>query len=132
MNLSVIVCIPIIRLVELDVLASRIQLTLMDLYYQNPSIPITDGGMTLQIGKVNQQCDVAVTTGFIAPGVYLGPSVLNLANGQTLPKGYLVQCAPVATQLQADRAARKSMPLYVAVKLAQAVHSALITVNVSV
>ena len=119
-------------MVELDVLASRIQLTLMDLYYQNPSIPITDGGMTLQIGKVNQQCDVAVTTGFIAPGVYLGPSVLNLANGQTLPKGYLVQCAPVATQLQADRAARKSMPLYVAVKLAQAVHSALITVNVSV
>ena len=119
------------EIVNLDMLSSRIQLAIMDLLYQNPKIPQTDGGVTTMIGSINQQCDVAVTTGFIAPGQWNGPTTLNLQTGGTLPKGYLVQAQPISQQLEAARQARQSPPIYVAIKEAGAIHSVLITVNVN-
>jgi hypothetical protein len=119
------------EVVQLDILANRIQLVIMDLLYQNPKIPQTDGGVAILISNINQQCDFAVTTGFIAPGVWNNLPVLNLSTGYSLPKGYVVQAATIASQSQVDRAARKAPPIYVAIKEAGAIHSALITVNVN-
>jgi hypothetical protein len=116
---------------QLDMLSNRIQLAVMDLLYQNDKIPQTDGGVTQIMQAINSVCDDFVTVGFIAPGVWRGLPVLNLATGDTLTKGYMVQAPPVSSQSQADREARKCVPIYVAIKLAGAVHSSLIQVNVN-
>jgi len=72
-----------------------------------------------------------VRRGFLAPGQWNGQNILNLSTGDMLPKGYLVQAEPVASQAQADREARKCPPIYVAIKEAGAIHSLLIGVYVN-
>jgi len=119
------------EVVNLDILTSRMQLAVMDLLYQNAKIPQTDGGITTILGAINKQCDTAVTTGFIAPGRWNGATVLNLKAGGTLPKGYLSQCEAISNQSEADRQARKTPPIYVAIKEAGAIHFVLITLYVN-
>ena len=119
------------ELINLDKLANDIQLAVMDVLYSNPKVPQTDSGVTTIINAINKACDQSVKIGFIAPGVWNGPAVLNLQNGQTLPKGYLVQAEPIASQDQADRDARKSPPIYVATKLAGAIEFVTIRVDVN-
>lgn len=108
---------------NLDMLVNNLQLTLMDLLYQNPKIPQTDAGVTQLIGACNDACDEAVRLGFLGPGTWTGPNVLNLKTDDPLPAGYLVQAEALSTQAQADREARESVPLYVSIKEAGAVHS---------
>lgn len=109
--------------INLDMFVNNLQLTLMDLLYQNPKIPQTDAGVTQLIHACNEACDEAVRIGFIAPGTWTGVNVLNLSTDDPLPKGYLVQAEALSTQAQADREARKSVPLYICIKEAGAVHS---------
>jgi len=119
------------EVLNLDMLANNIQLNIMDVLYQNPKVPQTDAGVLQLIRACNSACDTAVNIGFIAPGVWTGVPVLNLTTDQTLPKGYLVQAPAISTQTQADRAARKSPPLYIAIKEAGAIHSVIIGVYVN-
>ena len=117
--------------INLDMFANNLQLTLMDLLYQNPKIPQTDAGVTQLIQACNEACDEAVRIGFLGPGTWTGPNVLNLKYDDPLPAGYLVQAEALSTQTQADRELRKSVPLYIAIKEAGAVHSCLIGVYVN-
>ena len=117
--------------INLDMFANNLQLTLMDLLYQNPKIPQTDAGVTQLIQACNEACDEAVRIGFLGPGTWTGPNVLNLKYDDPLPAGYLVQAEALSTQTQADREARKSVPLYIAIKESGAVHSCLIGVYVN-
>lgn len=117
--------------VNLDVLVNNIQLSIADLLNQNPKIPQTDAGVTQLIGALNSACRQAVTIGFLAPGTWTGDNILNLKNGDVLPKGYMVQAQDLADQADADRQLRKSPSLYVAVKLAGAMHSIIIGVYVN-
>lgn len=119
------------EVLNLDMLANNIQLNIMDTLYQNPKVPQTDAGVLQLIRACNQACDLAVNVGFLAPGVWTGLPILNLATDQTLPKGYLVQAPAISTQSDADRQARKSPPLYIAIKEAGAIHSVLIGVYVN-
>ena len=112
--------------INLDMFANNLQLTLMDLLYQNPKIPQTDAGVTQLIQACNEACDEAVRIGFLGPGTWTGPNVLNLKYDDPLPAGYLVQAEALSTQTQADREARKSVPLYIAIKESGAVHSVLV------
>jgi hypothetical protein len=112
--------------INLDMLVNNMQLTIMDLLYQNPKIPQTDAGVTQLIQACNDACDEAVRIGFLGPGTWTGVNILNLKHDDPLPNGYLVQAESLTTQSQADREARKSVPLYVAIKEAGAVHSVLI------
>jgi hypothetical protein len=114
--------------INLDMLVNNIQLTVMDLLYQNPKIPQTDAGVTQLMQACNDACDEAVRVGFLGPGTWTGVNILNLKNGDPLPDGYLVQAEALATQSQADREARKSVPIYVAIKESGAIHSVLIGV----
>jgi len=118
------------EIINLDVLVSNIQLSLMDLLYQNPKIPQTDSGMTTLMNAVAGCCQTAVNVGFLAPGIWTGANILALKNGDMLPLGYLVQTTPMAEQSQADREARKSTPILVSIKEAGAIHS--ITVGITV
>ena len=117
--------------INLDMLVNNIQLSIMDILYQNPKIPQTDAGVTQEIQACNDACDEAVRIGFLGPGTWTGVNILNLKNGDPLPGGYLVQAESLATQSAADREARKSVPLYIAIKEAGAIHSVLIGVYVN-
>jgi hypothetical protein len=117
--------------INLDMLVNNLQLSIMDLLYQNPKVPQTDAGVTQLIQACNDACSEAQRLGFIGSGTWTGPNVLNLKNGDALPNGYLVQAPAVSTQSQADREARKSVPLYVAIKETGAIHSVLIGVYVN-
>ena len=117
--------------INLDMFVNNLQLTIMDLLYQNPKIPQTDAGVTQLIQACNEACDEAVRIGFLGPGTWTGPNVLNLKYDDPLPAGYLVQAEALSTQTQADREARKSVPLYIAIKESGAVHSVLVGVYVN-
>lgn len=118
------------EILNLDMLSSAIQIGIINLLFDNPKIPQTDAGETQLIHAVNQACETARQLGFIAAGVWEGDVIIALNPGQPLPSGYLAQAYPYSTQLQADRIARKAMPIYVAIIEAGAVHSVLIGVFV--
>ena len=119
------------QVTQLDMLSNRIQLAIANLLYQNSKIAQTDAGVSQLIHGINMVCSQFVTVGFLAPGIWTGLPVLNLNTGDTLTLGYGVQAVPIAQQSTVDRAARKCPDIYVAVKLAGAIHSALIQVNVN-
>jgi hypothetical protein len=119
------------EVLNLDMLANNIQLNIMDTLYQNPKVPQTDPGVLQLIHACNQACDQALNIGFLAPGVWTGLSILNLDTGDPLPNGYLVQAPAISTQSDADRQARKSPPIYIAIKEAGAIHSVVIGIYVN-
>jgi len=119
------------EVIQLDILANQIQLGVMDLLYGALKISQTEDGVAQIINAINSICNQFVIVGFIAPGVWKGLPVLNLNTGDALPLGYAIQAPAIASQLQADREARKAPPIYVAIKLAGAIHSVLIQVNVN-
>lgn len=80
---------------------------------------------------IESRLEQAVTNGLVAPGVWNGDSFGALQSGDTLTKGYYVYAPPVATQSQADREARNSTVIQVAIKLAGAVHATDIIINVN-
>lgn len=117
--------------VNIDMLVNNIQLSVLDLLNATPKIPQTDSGVNEIINAINQACEQAVSVGFLASGTWTGIDVLNLKYGDTLPKGYLVQAQALSEQSTADRELRKSVPLYVAIKEAGAVHSLVIGVLIN-
>lgn len=122
--------VPFDEVINLDVLANGVQLSIMDLLVSRPKVPQTDAGVTDIIGAITPDFESAVNKGFIAPGVWNGPSMLELNTGDTLTKGYLIQSEPIATQSKADRDARKAPPLYAAIKLAGAIEHVVFQIDV--
>ncbi len=114
----------------LAVLVAQIQYNVLDVLQAQTAVPQTNPGEQLLINAVNQACAYLASIGFLAGGVWNGPTVLNLSNGQTLPDGYLVQAQSYQKQSASDRAAGKAMPIYVAITTAGVVQSLLVGVNV--
>jgi len=101
------------------------------LYTSTTKVPQTDAGSNLIANAIEAVCSQFVTNGLLAPGVWGLAGFGELAQGDFLPKGFYVYAPPVANQAAADRAARKSVTFQVAAKLAGAVHTANIIVNVA-
>lgn len=115
-----------------DWLAVTIQRDLYNALYSNiTKIPQTDAGMQVLTTVCAARCAQGVNNGLIAPGVWNSGGFGKLSQGDYLDKGYYIYAAPVATQAQADRVARKAVPIQIAVKLAGAVHSIDCTINVN-
>lgn len=116
-----------------DWLQNQTQTDLFNLLYTSPTkIPQTDAGVHQMVTTVESSMDRAVNNGFIAPGVWNSTLEFGLLKaGQTLPKGYYVFAPSVASQSQGDREARKAPTIQVAIKLAGAVHSANVAINVN-
>ena len=119
------------EIIYLDKYKNDMQLTIMDLFVNNNKIPQTENGMTKIKDAVKTVCDDMNRIGFIAGGKWLGNDILELKNGDTLPNGYVIQSEPIDNQSQADRDARKAPPIYVALKLAGAIHYVTIQVDVN-
>ncbi|RQN03404.1 DUF3383 family protein [Pantoea ananatis] len=115
----------------LDWLQNYVQTNLFNLLYTSGTkVPQTDAGNTRIMANVEASMDQAVNNGLIAPGVWNGGAVGQLSPGDTLTKGYYVYMAAISSQAQADREARKSVPVQVACKLAGAIHYASVQINV--
>jgi hypothetical protein len=107
-----------------DWLQNRLQTDLFNLLYTSPTkIPQTDDGQHLLLGQCNASVQAAVTNGLVAPGVWNAAGFGVLAQGDTLTTGYYFYSDSYANQSQANRDARKAMPIQGAVKLAGAIHS---------
>jgi hypothetical protein len=111
-------------IVGMDAFCIDVQTALFnELYTSTTKIPQTDAGMHLLATVIEGVCQQYVNNGLFAPGVWNSGGFGTLNQGDFLAKGYYVYQPPVASQSQADRAARKSVPFQIAVKLAGAVHT---------
>lgn len=116
----------------IDWLAVALQTALYNLLYTSTTkIPQTDAGNHLLVVTAESICSQAVINGLLAPGVWSSAGFGILAQGDFLPKGFYVYAPPIASQAQAAREARQSVAIQIAAKLAGAVHTVDITLNVN-
>jgi hypothetical protein len=97
-------------------------------------IPQTEPGMTGLKDAYRQVLRQAVLNGVLAPGAWTAPTTFGnqaalLANVND--NGFYIFSAPVTQQSQADRLARKAPLVQIAAKLAGAIHSSNVIVNVN-
>lgn len=119
-------------IVGMDAFLIDVQTALFNrLYTSTTKIPQTDPGMHILATDIEGICQQYVDNGLFAPGTWNSGGFGTLNQGDYLPKGYYVYQPPVASQSQADRAARKSVPFQIAVKLAGAVHTIDFAVSVN-
>lgn len=115
-----------------DVLAINIQNALYNLLFTSPTkVPQTDDGNHLLVTTIESVCAQFVTDGLLAAGVWNSNGFGSLHQGDFMPKGFYVFAPLISTQDPAARAARKSVPIQVAAKLAGAVHTVNVTINVN-
>lgn len=119
------------EVIQLDKYQLEMQNAIMNELTTNTKIAQTEDGMTLLISVLNKICNSMFNAGFIAGGVWQGKKILNLETGDSIPNGYLVQAESIDSQSQADREARKAPPIYVALKLAGAIHYVIIKIDVN-
>lgn len=119
------------EMIFLDKYQNDMQLTIMDLLVQNNKLPQTEGGMTQIVDAVKGVCADMNRVGFVESGVWNSADMMELKRGDTLPSGYFIQTEPIDKQLQADRDARKAPPVYVALKLAGAIHHVTVQIDVN-
>jgi Protein of unknown function (DUF3383) len=74
-------------------------------------IPQTDAGVAKLVQAAEGALRQAVANGLIAPGVWTGQNLGEVKSNDYLPNGFYTYAQPVAQQLAADRALRKSPPL---------------------
>ena len=113
----------------LDWFENALQTAVWNLLRSSKKVPQTDAGTTRIIAVIEAVCAQAVTNGLFAPGVWNGDNIGKLKSGDTLPTGFYIYAPPVATQSQANREARQSVPIQIAAKGAGAVHFADVSVT---
>jgi hypothetical protein len=115
-----------------DALANEIQTNLYNQLYQTATkIPQTDAGVHTLVTTCEATCAAFVSNGLLAPGSWTTGGFGTLNQGDFLSKGYYVYAQPIALQAPADRAARKAPPIQIAAKLAGAVNTVNVLVNVN-
>jgi len=119
------------EIINLDMLKNDVQLAIMDLLTATSKIPQNEGGVTLLVSAITGPCESALNRGFLSPGIWNAPSILNLNTGDTLSKGYLILTESIDDQSEADRSNRIAPPIYVCTKLAGAIEFVAIQINVN-
>lgn len=115
-----------------DWLQNAIQTAIFNLLFTvGTKIPQTDAGVTQIVNVITGVLQQAVTNALVAPGVWNGPAVGAIVTGQTLSTGFYVYAPPISTQTQAARAARQAPVITACIKLAGAIHSASVILNVN-
>lgn len=116
--------------IGVDAYQNALQTAGFNLLTSMPKIPQTDAGMITIKATYDQVSQTYVRNGLFAPGIWDGPKFGALKTGDTLNDGYYIYAPPVTSQSAADRAARKAVVMQIACKLAGAVHSSNVLVNV--
>lgn len=97
-------------------------------------LPQTEPGVATLKGAYIDVLNQAVRAGIIAPGSWTSPDTFGNPDDlrrNILESGYYLYSLPVVQQAQVDRAARKAPVIQIAVKLAGAIHSSHVIVNVN-
>jgi hypothetical protein len=98
---------------------------------QQAKVPQTDAGVTTIETGVQSACQQYVTNGFGAPGTWNAGGFGTLIEGAYLDTGFYIYGEPIATQSEAQRAARICPPIQVAFKLAGAIDTVAGTIFVN-
>ncbi len=115
-----------------DWLQNAVQTELWNLLYQSKTkIPQTNSGVNQLITCIENVLEQAVNNALVAPGVWNGDGFGQIERGDYLPKGYYIYSEPVEFQPQSEREQRKSPPIQCAIKLAGAIHSVDVAINVN-
>lgn len=117
----------------LDWLENKIQTECFNLLYLSKTkIPQTDAGVNQLVNACGAALDAAVNNGLVAPGIWTSSSEFGvLKTGQYLKSGYYIYAQPLALQSQSDREAREAPPIQIAAKLAGAIQSVDVVVDVN-
>lgn len=106
-----------------DALQNYLEVELWNVLYTTPTkVPQTDEGTNILVTACKRVMVQFVENGWVAEGMWNGPPIGTLETGQIIPGGFYVFAPPYSSQSQADREARKSVPIQIACKLAGAVH----------
>jgi hypothetical protein len=89
----------------------------------------TDKGAEVLLQGASKTCEKAVRNRLAAPGTWTHDGFGALSNGDPVALGYYLYAVPVASQSDADRAARKAPPIQVALIGAGAFQGVDIVVN---
>jgi hypothetical protein len=92
-------------------------------------VPQTDKGMEVLLQAGAKTCQKAIRNRMAAPGVWTHDGFGALATGDFVQQGYYLYALPVASQSDADRAARKTPPIQGVLIGANAFHGADIVFN---
>lgn len=114
-----------------DWLQNALQVANFNVLYLTPKVPQTDSGMGLLTNASDGVLSQGVANGFLAPGVWTGPSFGQLKTGDYLKNGYYIYTPPMSSQSQSDRDDRKAVVQQIAAKLAGAINSADILVSLN-
>lgn len=97
-------------------------------------IPQTEPGVSILKNAYKQVCQEFVGNGYIAPGAWTSAEVIGVQAdliSNILQYGYYMFSQPINQQSVADRAARKSPLISIAIKEAGAIHSSIVNVYVN-
>lgn len=115
-----------------DWLQNRIQTEVFNgLYTITTKVPQTDAGSAMIATWIAQGCEAGINNGLGAPGQWNAAGFGTLKMFQRLSKGYYIYYPPVASQPENERQERISVPFQVAFKLAGAVHTSNILLNIN-
>lgn len=115
-----------------DWLQNAVQTECWNLFYQSKTkVPQTDAGVNQVVTRITSVLNQAVSNGLVAAGTWNGDSFGQLEQGDYLPTGYYIYAGLVDDQAQSEREARKAPPIQIAVKLAGAIHSVDIQIDVN-
>ena len=115
----------------IDVAKFLIQENVVATLVSQRKIPQTESGMTTIINTIAAACEQLADIGFIAGGIWRGETVQNLKNGDAMQNGYYIQTGSIAAQTPADRAARRTPTIYVALLSSGAIEHVVIRVFIS-
>lgn len=112
-------------------LKGAVQANMFNILFQNNKVPQTDPGMQQLAAGAAAACQQGVTNGMLAPGTWTAGNFGQILTGQFLSKGYAIFVPPVASQASGSRAARQSVAFQIGAKLAGAVNTASILIDVN-
>lgn len=123
------------EVLQIDMLVSDIQSSLMALFVSVGALPITNGGVAQVKTVIAGACERSKTRGFVAPsgtwqGVAVGTGSAAIAPGDALPNGYYLYAPPVSSLSQAQKSARQMPPVTVLLVESGSGHSLAVSVNV--
>lgn len=97
-------------------------------------IPQTEAGLSLLKNSYRSVLEQSILNGYVAPGVWTSPSTFGVPGDlqdNISQRGYYIYATPVSQQLQADREDRVAPAVQIAIKIAGAIHSSSVIININ-
>ena len=118
------------EVIALDKMKGDIQTELLTMLTGDEKFPQEDSSTSRFSSAIADVLENYRAIGYVAPGIWNGAPFGSVENGQSLERGYAIYADTFDNQTQADRLARKGMPITVGVCLSGSVESIVINVIV--